>query len=310
MRFDILTRIFNVYHRPEGTPPAGTPPAGTPPAGTPPAGTPPAGTPPAATPTWFDGFKDAETKEWLKSYAGAYPDAESVARKALNLERFVGVEKSQRGVVVPKPDAKPEEWRTFWNSVGASDKPDGYKLPDTMKEDKQLIALRDHAHKTGMPVSQWEATVKWYEESSKAAATNEVAEFKKQSEAETNELRQLWGADFDKYKAQGLRAAIAFLPGTKKEEKLQTLAYIEGALGTKATYQFFQAIGSKIGEHAFIGADGIVNNETGKTPEQAKTEIQTLKLDKEFGKKLLAGDAASKKTWDELHVIAFGQKAA
>ena len=83
-------------------------------------GTPPQGTPPASGGAWYDSFKDPETKEWLKAYGTAYPDPESVARKALNLEKFVGSEKSGRGIVMPKPEDDPKVWRDFFAKVGGA----------------------------------------------------------------------------------------------------------------------------------------------------------------------------------------------
>lgn len=126
----------------------GMPPAG----GTPPVG----GTPPA----WYDGFKNPEVKEWIGGQANAYPDPEAVATKALNLERFISAEKSGRGVVMPKADAKPEEWAEFYKKVGGvPEKPDDYKMsanikPEVltqMEADPMVKAFREHAHKSGTP---------------------------------------------------------------------------------------------------------------------------------------------------------------
>lgn len=256
---------------------------------------------------WYEQFKDPQVKEWLSAYKGAYPNAEAVALKALNLEKFVGAEKAGRGLVVPKPDAKPEEWQAFWRKVGAPEKPDQYKLPDDLKDNPGLIALRDHAHKLGVPAQLFEGITGFLVEQIKATDGNDDAEFEQRAEKDLQELRAEWrGAEFDRRSELGRRAAASFVPHKDKAELEQILTRMEGAVGTKAMMKMFAKIGEAIGEHGFVEGD-TPTPDGGMTPAQAKLRIETLRKDKEFGKKLLDKNTDAMDEWNKLHKIAFGR---
>lgn len=270
------------------------------------------GQPPAGT--WYDSFKDAETKEWLKAYGTAYPDAESVARKARHLEQFVGADKAGRGIIVPKPDAKPEEWRAYYAKAGLPEKPDGYKLSEALAKDPVMTRFRDHAHKIGVPAPLFDGVASFIEAEMKSATDAQTAEFQKRSDKEMADLETEWGTNFDANTTIAQRAVKAFIPvppNTPPAEALKmrkdTMNKLEGALGTRFVMNFFKSIGEALGEHKFVDADGVVDT-GGMTVEAAKNEINLLKKDKEFGSKLMAKDAEATKKWGDLHRIAFGQQ--
>lgn len=253
---------------------------------------------------WYEGFKDPQVKEWLTAYKGAYPNPEAVAQKALNLEKFVGAEKAGRGLIMPKPDAKPEEWRAFWSKVGAPEKPEGYKLPEGLDKDEGIIKLRDHAHKLGVPAALFEGLTGYLVEQIRATDDNDDQDFAARAEKEMQELRAEWrGTAFDENSELGRRAATAFIPHKDAAELETIITKMEGAIGTKATMKLFAKIGKAIGEHGFVGGDlPVVDG--GMTPAQARLEISNLKKDPEFGKKLQAKDAEATAKWDKLHKVA------
>lgn len=265
---------------------------------------------------WYDSFKDPGVKEWLKSYNDAYPDPEAVATKALNLEKFLGAEKAGRGVVLPKADAKQEEWREFYKKVGgAPAEPDGYKLPETIKPeiatemnaDPMIAAFREHASKSGMPQMFFQDAVQWYADQMNQRMEQSVKDFSARSEKDMEELKAEWrGVEFDKNTELGRRAAEQFLPHENKDEFIDKMSRIEGALGTKETMKLWAAIGAALGEHSFESGEG-GSHPTGMTPEAARVRIDSLKKDSGFTAKLMNNDADSKAEWDRLHKIAFGQ---
>lgn len=289
-----------------GDPGTGAPPAG----GTPPAagGTPPAG-------AWYDSFKNNDTKEWLKSYGEAYPDPEAVATKALNLEKFIGAEKSGRGVVTPKADAKPEEWQEFYKKVGGvPESADGYKLPadldpnvsSMLSADPMVAAFKEHALNTGMPPMFFESAMKWYTDTMVGKENAAIQDFSAQAEKDMTDLKSEWkGVEFDKNIEMGRRAAEQFIPHANKEELKDKIARIEGALGTKETLKLWASIGGAMGEHSFEsgGGDGDMGS---MTAESARVRIAILKKDSGFSSKLANGDADAKAEWDRLHKIGFG----
>jgi hypothetical protein len=293
-----------------GTPGGGAPVVPVAPAGGTPA--PDGGTPPA--PAWYDSFQDNETKEWLKSYNAAYPNPESVAVKARNLEKFVGAEKSGRGVIMPKPDAPAEEWQSFYKKVGGvPEKPDGYALPKDLapevltglSADPMVTAFREHAHKTGMPPAFFEASMKFYAEHAQKQEETFMNEFLAKSEKDMDDLKAEWpGIEYDKNVELGRRAAAQFIPHQNKEQFQDVMNRIEGALGTKETMKLWASIGAALGEDGFEGGQGN-GSMTGMTPEAARVRISTLKSDAGFVAKLTSGDAASKAEWDQLHKTAY-----
>jgi hypothetical protein len=271
---------------------------------------PPGGGDPPPQTLWYDSFKDQATKDWLKSYQNAYPDAESVANKAMNLEKFVGADKAGRGVIVPGPSAKPEDWQAFYRKVGGvPEKPDGYKLPPGLDKDPMAVAFREFAHSKGIPPMFHDAALEFYTAQAKKTVDTQVAEFERRGEQEMNELRTEWqGNDYVVNVELGKRAAKAFLPHESPEQLQEMITKMEGALGTKMVMKMFAQIGKSIGEHGFVEGDTPVNS-GGMDPNSAKARIVDLQRDKDWQKRFIAGGADEKAEWERLHKVAYGQTA-
>lgn len=265
---------------------------------------------------WYDSFQDPATKEWLGAYGDAYPNAEAVATKALNLEKFIGAEKAGRGVVAPKADAKPEEWQQFYKKIGGvPDKPDGYKMPANVDQniaaalssDPLVAAFREHAHKSGMPPMFFESAMEWYANTAQNKEQGMIDEFSAKAEQDIADLKNEWrGVEFDKNTELGRRAAQQFIPHADQTEFEDKLTRIEGALGTKETLKLFASIGASMGEHGFEGGGGDGNMNGGMTPASARVRISQLKADSSFAAKLGSGDVAAKTEWDLLHKLGYG----
>ncbi len=287
---------------------------GTPAGGAPTGGAPTGGAPGAGA--WYDSFQDQGTKDWLKSYGDAYPNPEAVATKALNLEKFIGAEKAGRGVVAPKPDAKPEEWQEFYRKVGGvPEKADGYKLPSTidanmaaaLSADPMVTQFREHALKSGMPPVFFESAMEWYINTVQGKEQSMLEDFSAKAEQDIIDLKNEWkGVEFDKNTELGRRASKQFIPHENQEEFEDKLSRIEGALGTKETLKLFASIGAAMGEHNFESGDGDGNMSGGMSPEAARVRISRLKTDSSFAAKLASGDVAAKTEWDNLHKLGYG----
>lgn len=274
---------------------------------------------PGATPTpgsvpadaWYKDFKDEGVKTWLHSYAGAYPNAEELARKAQNLEKFIGVEKAGRGVVVPKQDDKPEVWREFWSKVGAPAKADAYVLPPTVKpemaaelgKDPMFVKFRDKAHAAGMTQQHFGAVTDWYVNEMAAQEEARIAAFNSQGEKDVEALKTEWGADHPKNVELARRAVKQFAPHKTQQELDEFTNKVMGAIGVAATYKMFAAIGRGFQEDNFVLGGG-TGGPGGQSRESALAEIEALKKDREFGAKIAAGDTAARAKWDALHKIA------
>lgn len=257
---------------------------------------------------WYGEVKDPATRDWITAYGGAYPNAESLISKARNLEQFIGADKAQRGVIIPKPDAKPEEWAAFWQKAGGVPKTaDGYPLPKGLEKDPIVAKFRDHAFKTNMPMAHWKDTAAWIAAETENMQNQQTVEFGQKAEQEMTAVQQAWGNQYDEKTAAGQRAAAALIPHESKEQLQEVLHKMEGALGTKFTMEFWANLGERMGEHGFIS--GGAPNGGEQTPEAAKAEIRVLQGDKEFAKKVANGDADATAKWNRLHQIAFAKDA-
>lgn len=266
-----------------------------------------------ATPPWYDGFKDPATKEWMKSFnADAYPDAEAIASKAMNLEKFVGAEKAGRGVIIPKSDAKPEEWQAFFKKTGLiPEKPDGYKVDAKYAAEPFIAKLREQAHKLGVPAPMFEGLVGFINAENEGAEAAEQKQFEEQTRKELAEIAAEWGDNRDANIENGRRASKAFMPHTDDKDLKAKMQKFEGVMGTKFMMNFWANLGKKMGEHNFHGGDGKGGmGDGGMSPEGARIRVAQLKADKEFGKKIANNDAAAMKEWTELHAIGWPDQPA
>lgn len=275
-------------------------------AGAPPPPAPGAGAPPPAA-SWYDGFENKELSGWVKAYNNAYPNPEAMAMKAYNLEKLMGADKAGKAVVIPDfVKGKPEELQAFWRKVGAGEKAEAYAVPATLKDDAIIGKFALHAHKLGMPVHQFNETVKWYEGEMKTHQQSQLNAFEAKAETELNEVYGEWGDKRDENVEMGRRAAQAFVPHSTPEELETLLNRMEGAMGTKFTLKFWANIGKSIGEHSLPNDASLGGGEGGgMTPEGARLKIAAYKSDKEWMKKFTAGDVDAKAEWTKLHNLGY-----
>ena len=110
----------------------------------------------------------------------------------------------RKGIIVPAPDAKPEEQEKFLNSLGRPEKPDGYKyevpkdIHASIKVTPEATAnFNAIAHKTGLTNTQANALNGWYlGQVSQILKDQEKAETVAAQTAETA-LRAEWKDQFD-----------------------------------------------------------------------------------------------------------------
>lgn len=261
-----------------------------------------------AAPAWYDNFQDQGAKDWLKANSDKYPTAEAVTSKAINLEKLLGVDKTERGVIVPKDDADPKEWQTFFKKVSkAPDAVDGYKVPDNYKDNQTVDSFRKFAHENGMPPMIYNAVVDWYTKLDADAGNKAIAEFEAEADRQMNELKSEWaGVEYDKNIELGRRAAKQFIPHANKDELANTLNSLEGVMGVKNTFKFLANIGKALGEHAFEGGEGDGGGGGDMSPEAARVRIDQLKRDQDWQKRFIAGGAEEKAEWTRLHKLATG----
>ena len=258
---------------------------------------PPAPAPPAPVPAWQEGLDDV-TRGYLQNKNWSTPaDVINAYRGA---EKFISAPVSQR-LVVPGPDAKPEDFATFYNQLGRPAEAAGYKIevPAEVGDPEFAKGAAGKFHELGLTKDQGEKLASWWNEQvggkvalSKTEAANRLVK-------EQGELATEWGAAYTQSTAQA-QAAVRAL-GLNAE----TITQLESVLGFKATMNLFQKVGSKTGEAAFVGGDGPAPLGSALTPEGAQARIQELKVDKGFQAKLKGKDVNALAEWSRLFTFAY-----
>lgn len=271
-----------------GSAPAGNPAPGA--AGS----TPPAGD--NGTP-WYTGIPD----EGLRGYAQTkgFKDPGAVLDSYRNLEKLVGVPQ-ERLLKLPERSDDPA-WGDVYGRLGRPADAKGYGLKF---EGDPAFADRFGGvfHEAGLSTAQGaKLNEAWNSYVSEMIAEDTKAREQKDA-AEMTELRGKWGATFDQNAELGRRAGREF--GLSEEQ----FKAISGALGSGATLELFQRIGTKLAEPAAFGNEsgGGGGSSFGLTPESARARIDALKQDQAWAGRYLAGGTQEREEMDRLQKIAWG----
>lgn len=190
----------------------------------------------AAHAAWFGeankGF--VETKGWKSG--------DDAIASYVGLEKLLGADKAGRGVVIPKDETDEAGWNQVFGKLGRPDKPDGYKVPDSLKEDPLVGDFNTEAHKLGLSAKQYDGVMKFVNDRVAARATSDEAAQTAAFEKAQLELKREWGNAHDGNMELARRAVRQF--GVSEE----TLAKMEAGMGPAGLLRLFHQIGSKLGE--------------------------------------------------------------
>ncbi len=253
----------------------------------------PAATPPAAT-DWTTGFND-DIKGYVQNKG--WKDAGSLADSYRNLEKTFGVPADQI-VKLPKDMSDAKAMEEVYNKLGRPGTPNDYKIAGTEGGNKEFAEWAKNAfHGTGLSSKQAEGLVAKWNEFANKTSESEIKALETKSLAEETDLKKEWGMAFDQKVKEAKRSANEFgLTGDLFDK-------IEKAVGFSETMKLFSNIGSKLGEPEFV--TGKSNGFNAMTPSAAQAQIQALRSDPDFAKRLTQGSAAERKQWDDLHQMAY-----
>jgi len=262
------------------------------------------GAAPATTETvnpgsWMAGFNDD-----LKGYLGnkGFKDPSSLADAYRNLEKLQGVPQD-RLLKLPESfyddkGALTAEGRAIYERIGAPKDPKDYgiEMPKEGGDAARLEGFLKAAHEMGLTKAQAQklaatdgAYIQKVMEAQKAQAT---AAFNDQQTA----LQKEWGAAYDSNRNIAADAARRMGLDAKKIDALSA------ALGHADTMKLLASIGKSVGESAFVQGQ---RANTPLEPASAKSRISELMADKDFGQRLMNGEAEAKATWQRLHEQAY-----
>ena len=148
---------------------------------------------------WHDKLPDGLKGNPSLKTIGSLPD---LAKAFIETKGLVG-----KKLEMPGEGATPEQVAAWRKTVGAPEKPEGYRgdaktlkpesLPDELWNADAEGKFLDIAHKHHLPPAAVKEILGFYGESLLGTAKASEAEAAKLVEAETAKLRQSWGADFD-----------------------------------------------------------------------------------------------------------------
>lgn len=252
---------------------------------------------PAADAPWYASIQD----ESIRGYAEVkgWKDPAAAIDSYRNLEKLRGVPENELARIPKEGDA--DAWNQFYSKLGRPESPDGYQLATPEGDDGAFAkAAAAWMHEAGLSPAQ----AKLLNEKNNEYLAGQVKAYNDQIAAqqdlEMSELKTEWGAAFDQNTEIARRGAKQF--GVTEEQMEQ----LESAMGTKAMLQFFNNIGSKLGEHKAEGMGG--GDASFKlSPAAAQERIRMLGQDPEWSKKYLAGGANERAEMERLQRFAYPQ---
>ena len=252
---------------------------------------------------------DRSGDSWLTSSRGAIPHAEKLlgvpANEMIRMPKANAAEHRHQGVLAESRRAAEAKDYDFSGVKFA----DGTELDQGFADTMRAALLISRTPKERAP-EVVKAIVKFMESADAAEAADVTAKV----QAEAAALDKNWGTN----KAANLVVAQAALDRLGQAAGLtaeQTKAAWDalskvGGVGASYAMEMLRIAGARMGEDRFIGG-GQGNGGTGiMSREAAKTEIDSLKKDADFGRRLLAGGREERRKWDDLHKVAFPPQVA
>lgn len=260
---------------------------------------------PAAPPAWHAGL-DADTQGWVqnKGWDKLAPDhaLPEIVKSFRNTERYIGVPADQL-LRVPK-EGDMAAYNAVYDKLGRPAKPEEYQLEIPKEADP---SFKEWAQKTfhgmGLNGRQANELLKSYTAYTEGRVQAAQAEYETKIAADTTKLKSEWGA------AEAKNTQIARGAARDLGISAEAIDALEQVLGFAGVMKLFHNIGQKFGEDKFVGGMDAAATQA-KAPPAALAQIQALRSDKDFVSRLMAGDVAAKKQWDDLHAQAYHTSAA
>lgn len=168
-----------------------------------------------------------------------------------NLEKLLGADKAGNAVILPKPEATPEELGRFYDRLGRPADANGYavEVPEGIGSKEFAQAAASKFHELGLTKTQGEKLAAWWNDQATGANNAQVSAAQQRFESDNVALKQDWGAAYTQNLNQA-QAAVRGLGVTPEQ-----IDAMSNSMGHKATMEFFQKIGSRMGEDSFVTGD-------------------------------------------------------
>lgn len=272
----------------------GNPDGGAAPTGTGAVTPPPAAT--AAPAPWYGEVSDPALKGWVENKQFKTPG--DMVQSYHNLEKLFGHDKAGRTLVLPNENSSPEERAVFFEKLGRPATADKYEMPTEGADPNFTSWAQKTFFEANLTAEQAKVVTEKYRELEQSVVAQRQQERASTTQADGEALRREWGKAYEDKMGQAKAAAREFGIDAKAVDAL------ESAMGYAGVMKFFANLGSKIGEHGFVGG-GASGGFRAMTPDQAQAQIAHLRSDEGFRKAYTTGDAAAKAKMRQLHEWAY-----
>lgn len=257
---------------------------------------------------WYDGKLDAESLGHIELKGWKKDDVADVAINAVKahreLQKHFGVPETQL-LKLPKDTADEAGWKGVFNRLGVPKEAKEYDLSSVKFNGVDLEAafadkMREAMFSANVLKDKAPTVVKAMVDYLEAADKAEAAESAARLKTEREALAANWKHNFEFNRLTAIEGARRV--GVTKE----TLAKLEGELGGASVMEMFRKFGAGTSEDPFHdgGQNGAPTTQNG-----AKAQLAQLMADPAWGKRLTAGDAATKREFDNLMLTIHGQAA-
>ncbi len=205
-----------------------------------------------------------------------FNNVEDMAKSLVHAQKLVGKDK----IALPSSDDDHAAWNDVLSKLGRPQDPSGYEIPKPAEDSRVQVneevesRFREKAHELGLTDRQAKDLWGWYIGDVAEGELQKLDEQRENMRAEAEkELRREFGNAFDT-KLEDARRAAQEYGGDELIEKLES----SGLGNDPAMLKFLAQVGSGLREDTVGGSSAPM----GQTPQQAQSEIQRLKSDKEF----------------------------
>lgn len=262
----------------------------------------------AAAKPWHDGVEAEVVGHW-QNKGWKVDDPKEIAmaatKQARELEKHFGVPADQI-VKMPKADAKPEEFRSFYERLGAPKEAKDYDL-SAVKEPAVADALRVTLHERGVPKDAATAVAATVAKALESVVTTQsTLDAGKLAEQKVTLEKNWGGKDSPTYKFNELTAKEG---ARRLGISPEAVALMEDKIGFDNVMEAMRKIGAHTREDTFVergvGGQGDVT-----TLEGAKARLDELMADTEgWAKRFSSGGVAEKREWQRLTQMITGVAA-
>lgn len=248
---------------------------------------------------WMAGFDD-DSKAWINNKG--YKNPADLANAHRSLEKLLGAPK-ERLVTLPEnfyddKGALTADGKAIYERLGMPKDPKEYgiEVPKEGGDPKRLEAFLKVAQDIGLTKAQAQKLNSMDSEfmTGLRAQAQEAAvqKFKDQDAS----IQKEWGAAYENNKSIAADAMRRL--GLSNQE----VDALSSTIGHDKTLKLLHNLGKSVGEGTFV--EGTRPTQP-STPGDAKAKIKELQADKDFGSRLMTGEAQAKATWERLHKEAY-----